>query len=844
MQTFNFWHLPIDQIFTHFKSQKEGLTSQEAQRRLNSYGLNSLKPPARGKGITLFISQFKSPLILLLIGAALLSFFLGGYTDTLIIFSIVFLSGLLGFFQERGALNTLEKLMQLVENKATVLRDGKETEIPIEKVVPGDIVILKAGDLIPADCILFEAKYFFVDEATLTGESIPVEKVPGAMPLETANLKRSNALFLGTMVSSGMGTAIVCSTGVATEYSHIAERVRFRPPKTAFELGVREFSNFLLEVTLVLVIVIFAFNIYFHRPIVDSFLFSLALAVGLTPQLLPAIISVNLAHGARRMAQKHVIIKRLASIENFGQMDVLCADKSGTLTQGKVRLEQAVCIDGKVSEKVALFGFLNSYFQAGYANPLDQAILQAQKFDVAHFKKVDEMPYDFIRKRLSVVLENRGESPVLITKGAFPQVLSVCNRVELEGGTVAPLSKYKEQIENYFTEQAALGFKIIALAYGTTREEKELIFLGFLQFFDPIKPEIAETVTELQRRGVTLKIITGDHHSVAMHAARHLGVTHASYITGTELHQISDHALLKVIREKNVFAEIEPNQKERIILALRKSGHVVGFLGDGINDVSALHSADVGISVDSGADAAKEVADIVLLEKDLTVLIEGIDEGRRTFSNTLKYVYMATSANFGNMFSMACASLFLNFLPLLPKQVLLTNFLSDFPEMALATDRVDADILRRPAKWDIAFIRRFMLVFGLLNALADFLTFAVLLFYFKADSGLFRTGWFIENVVTAALVALVIRTRGPFWRSMPGKLLIFAVFTVIILVNYIPFTSFGTLFGFTQLPITFYLFLIAIVTFYIFSVEVAKHFFFRKKATGNHASPTALTEEK
>lgn len=830
MRGFSGWDLSIEEIYAQLQSRSDGLTSAEAIQRLKHYGLNSLKPPKRGKGISLFFAQFKNPLILLLIGAALLSIFLHGYTDAIIILAIVILSGLLGFFQERGALNALEKLLQLVENKTTVFRDSSQIEIPIDQIVPGDIVSLSAGDLIPADCRLIETKHFFVDEATLTGESLPVEKMAGAIDPTTSPLKRTNAVFLGTHVISGFAKAIVVNTGVNTEYGHISERIRMQPPETAFEVGVRQFGNFLLRVTLVLVGFIFIVNILLHRSLIESLLFALAIAVGLTPQLLPAIISINLSHGARRMAAKKVIIKRLAAIENFGQMNILCVDKTGTLTVGKIQLYDTVDLSGKTNDKVALYGFLNSKFQAGYTNPLDHALQSGPQFDTQGWQKIDEVPYDFSRKRLSVVLEKAGKQ-LLITKGALPQVLAICDRVELPSGKIEALSSHKSQIEQSFAEREKQGYRTLGLAYSEGDQEANLIFLGFLVFLDPIKPDIATAVSNLRSKGVHLKIITGDHQAVALHVVSCLGLDHASYITGEELQKLSEADLIKAAKEKDLFAQIEPNQKEKIVLALRQSGHIVGYMGDGINDVSALHSADVGIAVDSGADAAKEAADFVLLEKDLTVLRAGIEEGRSTFTNTLKYVYMATSANFGNMFSLSGASLFLKFLPLLPKQVLLTNFFSDLPEMALATDRVDREAIERPVKWDLKRIRRFMLIFGVINSAADYLTFGVLLLWFRADEALFQTGWFIENVISAALVVLCIRTRRLCFRSKPGKLLALAVFGIAFSVPFLPYTTFGELFRLKPMPLSFYPVVVAIIALYLVAVEIAKRFFFhhRKK---------------
>lgn len=791
-----------------------GLTSSEAAARLKTYGLNSLKPPKKGKGITLFFSQFKSPLILLLIAAAILASILGDRTDTTVILGIVFLSGVLGFFQERGALNALEKLLRIIENKALVLRDGKEIEISFEKIVPGDVVILNAGDLIPADCVLIEAKHFFANESMLTGESIPVEK------------EANNPLYMGTMVASGIGKALVKATGKNTQYSELVQKIRSRHPQTAFEKGVSQFGYLLIQITFVLVVVIFGLNVYLKKPVIESFLFSLAIAVGLTPQLLPAIISVNLSHGARRMAKKHVIVKRLPSIENFGQMDILCADKTGTLTEGKIKLDRAVDGNGQDNQKASSYGFLNAHFQAGYANPLDKAILEKLHLDANGWQKIDEIPYDFERKRLSVALKNDGKQ-LLIAKGAAAEMFSICDRMERSDGTIMPIDT--PLIEKFFDEESKKGFRLIALAYGENEEEKNLIFLGFLIFFDPIKPDLEQTIEALKKTGVSLKIITGDHPLVAQHVGAAFHLHESAIITGAELREINDTDLIAVVAEKEIFAQIEPNQKQRIIIALQRSGHVVGYLGDGVNDVSALHSADVGIAVDSGADAAKEVADIVLLKKDLHVLREGIEEGRRTFVNTLKYVYMASSANLGNMFSMAGISLFINFLPLLPKQVLLNNFLSDFPEMALAADHVDAERVKRPVQWELPRIRRFMFIFGLISSIPDFLTFGILLFWFKADETFFQTGWFIESVVTASLIVLAIRTRRLFWRSKPARLLLFAVLAVAIGVLFLPFTPFGKVFNLSPLPLPYYGALAGLIIFYVASVEVAKRLFFAKR---------------
>ncbi len=827
MENSAFWHLPIEQLYEQLGSRPQGLSQDEARLRLKKYGPNSLKPPQRARGLILFLSQFKSPLIWLLIGAAILSFLLGGRTDSIVIFIIVAFSGLLGYFQERGAIKSIEKLLQMVEIKAMIRREGKDEEISVDQVVPGDILVLNVGDIVPADSILIDANRLFVDESTLTGESAPVEKSPGICDENRSRLRQTNALFMGTVISGGTAFALVVNTGLNTEYGHIAETVRFHTPETAFENGVRKFGYFLMIVTSILVVAIFLFNIYFQRPMLESFLFSLALAVGLTPQLLPAIITVNLSHGARKMAEKRVVIKRLASIENFGQMDVLCADKTGTVTIGKIHLDRAVGSDGKKSETASFFGFINAATQTSYTNPLDQAILDKISFDTNGWNRIDEIPYDFNRKRLSVIFEHDGKE-ILVAKGAVPQMLAICSQVEYPGGKIVPLNGNRQEIENYFVEQSSQGFRTLAIAYGEGRNEENLTLIGFLHFMDPLKPDIMHAVEELKRKGVQLKIITGDYHAVASHIAHALGMTHAHMATGEEIENADEETLKKIVKEKNIFAEIEPSQKEKIVLAMRKAGHVVGYLGDGVNDVAALHNADVSIAVDSGADAAKAASDIVLLEKDLSVLRAGVEEGRMTFANTLKYVYMAASANFGNMFSMAGASLFLPFLPLLPKQVLLTNLLTDFPEMAIATDRVDPEMVVRPLKWNLPYIRKFMIVFGLISSLFDYATFGVLLYVLKADEQLFQTGWFVESVVSATLIVLAIRTRKSLFRSKPGRLLAFAVFAVAIGVLFIPFTPLGTLFNFVPLPLFFYGTLAGIVFFYILSVEIAKRYFYHR----------------
>jgi Mg2+-importing ATPase len=830
-----FWSVSPDELLRRLSTTPKGLTAEEARQRLAAYGLNLLKPEKGARALTLLLAQFKSPIILVLLAAAGLSFFLADPADALIILAIIFASALLGFWQERGAADAVAKLLAIVKIKADVWRDGNPTEVPVENIVPGDVVFLKASDKVPGDCLMLESKDLFVDEAAMTGETYPVEKTVGVLGADTPLGRRANSLFLGTHVISGTATALVVRTGRETEFGKVAERLKFRPPETEFERGVRRFGYLLMEVTLVLVIAIFVINVALARPVLEAFLFSLALAVGLTPQLLPAIISINLAHGAKRMAARGVIVKRLASIENFGSMNVFCSDKTGTLTEGIVHLHAALDVSGAASDKVLLYAYLNARFETGFLNPIDEAIRTHRPFDLSGYRKLDEEPYDFVRKRLSILVST-SETHVLVTKGALPNVLDVCTSAEAAGGARVEIASVKERIQKHLEEYSAQGFRTLGVAYRdigaaariTKHDETGMTFLGFLVFADPPKPGIAETIGDLKRLGVTLKIITGDNRLVAAHVSGQVGLESPRVLTGSDLRLMSDEALFNQVNAVHVFAEVEPNQKERIILALKKAGNVVGYGGDGINDASALHAADVGISVDSAVDVAKEAADIVLLEKDLGVLVDGVREGRTTFANTLKYVFMATSANFGNMFSMAGASLFLPFLPLLPKQILLTNLLTDIPEMTIATDSVDREMVDQPRRWDIGFIRKFMLTFGIVSSVFDYLTFGALLFILKAGTEEFRTGWFLESVISASVIVLVIRSRKPFFRSKPGRYLLAATFLTVGMTLIFPVIPLGSVFGFTPLPGSFLMVLGGIVALYVLAAEAAKKTFYAR----------------
>jgi len=822
-------------LLARLESQQEGLSSKEARRRLINYGANMLKPPQRFGTAALLLAQFKNPIVFTLIIAAGLSFFLQDRVDAVIILVIVLVSGLLGFWQERGAVHAVEKLLAMVRIKTTVFRDKNPANIFLEEVVPGDIVTLNAGDAIPADSLILGAKDLFVDEATLTGETYPVEKDAGILPAETPLSRRSNCLFMGTHVISGTARAVVVFTGKQGEFGKISERLKLKKPETEFEHGIRQFGYLLQEVTLTLIFLIFAVNVHFHRPILESFLFSLALAVGLTPQLLPAIISVNLAKGARKMAEQKVIVKRLAAIENFGSMDVLCSDKTGTLTEGKVQMHSALDMEGNPSDRVFLHAYLNAFFETGFSNPMDEAIRSYRQPNIAGYEKADEVPYDFIRKRLSILIRKDGRY-LMITKGTLPNVLAVCSTAETPSGGKVEVTSVNEQIQQRYEMFSNQGFRLLGVAYRdrgaessiNKDHEEDMTFLGFLVLMDPPKEGIAKTISALNKLGVSLKIISGDNRLVAAKVSNDVGMRDAKIVTGSDLREISDEALLVKVKETDIFAEVEPNQKERLIIALRKAGHVVGYMGDGINDASALHAADAGISVNTAVDVAKESADIVLLEKDLAVLIQGVREGRTTFANTLKYIFMSTSANFGNMFSMAGASLFLPFLPLLPKQILLTNLMTDFPAMTIATDHVDAEMVDQPKRWNIAFIRKFMIIFGPVSSIFDYLTFGVLLWILHATPDQFRTGWFVESVISASVIVLVIRTKRPFFKSLPGTYLFIATMAVVLVTLIFPFMPVRKVFGFVPLPGSFLVMMGLIVALYILMTEWVKKIFYQK----------------
>jgi Mg2+-importing ATPase len=830
--------LPIEELLKRLKTSLNGLSSEDVEERLKLFGYNELVKKKKRLAIISFLSHFKSPLVIILLIAGLISGILGETTNAAIIFFIVVFSIILDFYQESKAERAAEMLKQRVATTATVLRDGVKREVRLNEIVPGDIIYLSAGDIVPADARVITAKDLFVNQSVLTGESFPVEKI--AQPLKSFDpsiTEWRNYLFMGTSVVSGTAMAVIVKTGSLTEYGKIAKRLVEREVETEFQRSIRNFGYMIMQVTFILVLFVFFINALFMRGILDSLIFSVALAVGLTPELLPMIISINLSKGAISMANKGVIVKRLAAIQNFGNMDVLCCDKTGTLTENRIKLILHVDINGDENEKVLLYSYLNSYFQTGLKSPLDEAILNFKDINVKNYQKIDEIPFDFVRKRLSVVVGNQNQY-FIITKGAPEEVVNICTYYEV-GDIIADITdEIRRKIEQKYIELSSEGYRVLAVAYKrlkeikpiyTVNDEKEMIFLGFIAFIDPPKETAREALQLLKKANIELKILTGDNELVTRKVCEHLGFDIKGIVTGSQIAQMHDDALARIVEEANVFCRVTPSQKDRIINALKKNGHVVGFLGDGINDAPSLKNADVGISVNNAVDIAKESADIILLQNDLKVLHDGVLEGRKTFGNTMKYIMMGVSSNFGNMFSVAGASLFLPFLPMLPTQILLNNLLYDFSQSTIPTDEVDQEYIEKPKRLDIRFIRRFMIFLGPVSSLFDFLTFFIMLFIFNAYESLFQTAWFIESLTSQTLVIFVIRTRkSPFWKSKPSKLLLLSSIAIVIFALVLPYTPLGEIFEFVRPPATFYIALAIILITYIILAEIIKNWFYKK----------------
>lgn len=806
-----------------------GLTSAEAASRLQQFGPNDPSPPKTRSAIVDFFRLFLNPLVLILLVASVSSIFLGEITDAAIIITIVLLSVILDFTQTQTSQNAIEKLRQRVAPTATVIRDGKQQDVGRTDVVPGDVVVLSAGDLAPADARLVESHDLYVQQAALTGEPLPVEKRAGS---EAASNRpdADNMVFLGTSVVSGSARALVVATGARTAFGDIAARLASRAEPTSFDRGLKDFSLMMTRTVFFLVVFLIAVGIFTHRNPLQSLLFAVALAVGLTPEFLPMIVSVTLSKGARAMAREKVIVKHLSAIQNFGSIDVLCSDKTGTITSGNMTLENAVDPFGNASGRVMLLARLNSRYETGIRSPLDTAILKTPELaEEADYRKKDEIPYDFERRRLSIVVECEGRR-LLITKGSPEGILALSSACE-SNGQVAPMdTETLARCKRTCRDLGQEGLRVLAVAWSkvearanySSDSEVGLTLAGFITFTDPVLPDAAEALAALREKGVQVKIITGDGDLVTAHVCRQAGLDHGDIVLGDEIEKLTDAALVHVADKTSVFARVSPAQKNRILLSLKHSGHVVGFMGDGINDAPSLHAADVGISVSSAVDVAREAADIILVEPGLQVLAKGIAEGRKAFGNVVKYLMMGTSSNFGNMFSMAGASIFLPFLPMLPTQILLNNFMYDLSQITIPTDRVDDDFLRRPKQWDIGLIRKFMLIIGPISSIFDFLTFWVLLKFFHAGETLFHTGWFVESLATQTLVIFIIRTTGNPLRSRPSRPLAVTTLAIVAMGMLLPLTSWAKPLGFVPYSMTYFAYLAAATIVYLILVEIGK----------------------
>lgn len=835
-----FWQLTVHELLESLETTLTGLAADQAVERLVRFSSNVLRTKRLRTLLLQFLAKFRNPLVVILLFASSISALTGDAISFFIIAAIVLMSVTLDFIQEYRAGEAAERLRQSVAVRAKVLRGGNPIEVPLAELVPGDVALLAAGALVPGDGRVLEAKDFFVNEALITGEPYPVHKVSAELPDEQEILSANNTVLQGTSVVSGTAKVLVCRTGADTVVGGIADSLVVKAPATAFERGAQSFGLLIMRLTFFLVLFVLVINALFHRPWLESFLFAVALAVGLTPELLPMVVTVTLSRGALRMAGKSVIVKRLASIHDLGSMDVLCTDKTGTLTEARVHLERSVDGFGRESRRVLELAYLNSFFETGLKSPLDDAILEHTETHTTGWNKINEVPFDFERRRVSVLVDN-GTTRLLVVKGAPEDILSISSRFEGDSPEdLHPMDKGAlEKINSQFEFLGQNGFRVLGIAWrqvGPERfhaaigDETELTFAGFAAFHDPPKESAKSSLANLAASGVSVKVITGDNELVTEHICRRLELPVTGILTGAQIRQMDDQALTAQVEKVNLFCRVTPAQKNRILLAMKRRNHVVGYLGDGINDAPSLHSADIGISVDSAVNVAKDAADMIMLKRDLGVLHEGVMEGRRTFGNISKYIMMGTSSNFGSMFSMAGASLILPFLPMLPLQILLNNLLYDLSEVPIPLDNVDQDYLYRPRQWDMNFIRNFMLIIGPVSSVFDFLTFYVMLSVFHAGEELFHTGWFIESVATQVLVIFIIRTRRNPFKSRPNIWLTTSSLAVVTAAAALPFTPLSGVLGFVQPPPLFFLILAGMVLCYLLAVEVIKRWFFRHLA--------------
>lgn len=836
--------LSKDALLKELETTRDGLSSDEAQRRLTQYGANEPTHPTQFAALTQFLISMANPLVIVLLVASLISAILGERLNAIIIVTMVFLSVTINFLQTHRSQQAVEQLRSSVALTCTARRDGAWTEIPRPGVVPGDIIRLTAGAMVPADARLIEARDIHVQQAALTGESLPVEKEA----LDSASSSRSLAesphiVLLGTSVVSGLATAVVIATGRSTAFGDIAVRLAARPPETAFDRGLRQFSLLIMRTVILLVLFVLTINLAFKRDPLESLLFAVALAVGLTPEFLPMITTVTLGQGARHMARQKVIVKHLAAIENFGSMDILCSDKTGTLTSGEMKLDQSTDTLGQPSNRTLLLAYINSTYESGIRSPLDATILSHTQMDVSAYQKLDEIPFDFERRCLSVVVAHADER-LLIIKGAPESILSRCVDFEsvrasdqlIEIQNLNPDARTR--CEAIYQQLSSEGYRVLAVASRKlplqetyhADDEIDLTLSGYLAFFDPPREDAAATLTALRRDGVEVKILTGDNELVTRHICHQVGLDATHIVLGEEIDRMSDPALGQIAENSTIFARVSPAQKNRILIALKARKHVVGFLGDGINDAPSLHMADVGISVSSAVDVAKDAAEIILLERSLSVLHNGVLEGRKAFGNVMKYLLMGTSSNFGNMFSMAGAAVFLPYLPMLPTQILLNNFFYDFSQITIPTDNVDETFIQKPHHWNISLIRDFMIFIGPISSIYDFLTFWAMLTLFHASQALFHTGWFVESLATQILVIFVIRTAGNPLKSHPSRQLTITTVAIVLIGIFLPFTPVAPALGFAPLPTGYFLFLVGTILTYLLLVEVVKRWLMQRRS--------------
>ena len=837
--------LEYSDVIKKLDSSVDGLSEDEAGSRLEKDGYNTLTSIEESNIVIEFLSHFWNPLIIILLVAASISWYFGEHIDATIISIMVLLSVTLDFFEEYSANKSAKKLAEKVETTATVIRDGEKKDIKAKDICKGDIIFLSSGDMIPADARVISSKDFFVNQSALTGESYPCEKTEQVIANRNVTINEmTNIVFSGTNVISGSATAIVIRTGKNTEFGKIAQSLAKAPEKSEFEHGITNFGYLIMKIMFFLVILIFLFNAVFKHDILQAFLFSIAVAVGVTPELLPIIMSVTMSKGSMNMAKKGVIVKKLVSIPNFGSMDVLCTDKTGTLTEDHITLVKYTDVSGADSSPVLEHAYLNSAFQTGLRNPLDDAVLEYKKINTDDYKKIDEIPFDFIRKRMSIIVEKKDkdgnfskDNVYMITKGA-PEEIFKCAIAYSTNEGPKPLDDHaKENAISKYHELSAEGYRVIAIATRKITEhkeiynkddEKDLELMGFVSFLDPAKKDIKHVLEELHEIGVEVKVITGDNEFVTKKICHDIGLEIKGVMLGSEIDTMTDDALKTRSEKTTIFARFSPEQKNRIIHVLKSNGHVVGYMGDGINDAPSLKAADVGISVNNAVDVAKESAEVVLTHKSLEVLKEGIIEGRKSFGNTMKYIMMGLSSNFGNMFSAAGAVIFLPFLPMLPIQILLNNFIYDFSQITIPSDNVDKDWINKPKRWNLRFIKKFMYIFGPISSLFDFITFFILFFVMHASAGVFQTGWFIESLATQTLIIHFIRTKKtPFVDSMPSIYLLISTIVCVAVGWIIPITPVGKFFGFEPLPWFMYLAIIGIVISYFIVVEIVKRIFYK-----------------